>query len=68
MVDSRLEGYVNGVAELLRGPTPLREAGEETVMRGDRRGWRGFLEVKTNEEGGVKNESHGHRKTGRGCN
>jgi hypothetical protein len=67
MVDPRLEGYLNGVAELLRNPTPVRKAGEKPVMRRDRRGWRRFLEVETNGEMGVKNEDHGHRVTGKGC-
>ncbi len=67
MVDPRLEGYLNRVAELLRSPTLVRKAGEEPVMRRDRKGWRRFLEVETNEERGVKNEGHGHRMTGRGC-
>ncbi len=56
-----MEGYLNGVAELLRSPTPVRKAGEEPVMRRDRRRWRRFLEMETNE-------AHGHRMTGRGCN
>jgi hypothetical protein len=60
MVDPRLKGYLNRVAELLRSPSPVREAGEETVMGRDRRGWRRFLEVETNEERGVKDEGHGH--------
>jgi hypothetical protein len=43
MVDPRLEGHLNGVAESTRSPSPVREAGKETVMRKDRRGWGRFL-------------------------
>jgi hypothetical protein len=60
MVDPRLEGYLNGVAELLQSPSPVREAGEEAVKGRDRRGWRRFLEMEMNEERGVKDEGHGH--------
>ncbi len=67
MVDPRLERYFKGVAVLLRNPTPVRKAGYKPVMRGNRKGWGRFLEVKTNVEVGVKNEGHGHRITGRGC-
>jgi hypothetical protein len=60
MVDPGLDGYFNGVAELLRSPSPVREAGKEAVVGRDRRGWRGFLEMETNEERGVKDEGHGY--------
>jgi hypothetical protein len=67
MVDPRLEGHLNEVAEPTRSPSPVREAGKEKVMRKDRRGWRRFLEKESNEERGVKDEGHGHGVTGGSC-
>ncbi len=56
VVDPWLEGDVNGVGVLARIPTPIRKAGEEMLMRPNRRrgGW--FLKCKAEKEGSVKDE------------
>ena len=56
MVDPWLEGDLNGVGVLARIPTPVREAGEEMLMRlnGGRGGW--FLKCKAEKEGSVEDE------------
>jgi hypothetical protein len=53
MVDTRLEGHLNGVVILLQDSSPIRKAGMEALVGGyGRKG--GFLEVEENKEGGVQ--------------